>query len=198
MSSDVSDPTSLSLLQRARSNDEQAWQQLVHLYGPLVHRWCKRAGLKDEDVSDVFQESFRAVSSNLSNFAPNRPVGAFRSWLRTIVRTKIVDHFRRLAKNPPGTGGTEAQLRMDDVADPLPAEEDDDDVNENALVVQRAMEMIKPHFSQQNWNAFWQVAVEGHSAVEVAETLQMNPQAVRQANYRIRRRLRLVLEGLVE
>jgi DNA-directed RNA polymerase specialized sigma24 family protein len=46
--------------------------------------------------------------------------------------------------------------------------------------------------------AFEMVALEGQSAVEVAEKLNVNAQTVRQANYRIRRRLRTVLEGLVD
>ena len=60
------------------------------------------------------------------------------------------------------------------------------------------MKMIRPEYSDRNWKAFWQVAVEGQSAVEVAERLEVNPQVVRQANYRIRRRLRMVLQDLVE
>ena len=97
--------TSLSLLQRARANDEQAWSQLVVLYGPLVHRWCKRSMLKDEDIADIFQETFRAVAANLDSFSPTRSVGSFRSWLRTIVRSKVADHFRRLNQQPAGQGG---------------------------------------------------------------------------------------------
>jgi RNA polymerase sigma-70 factor (ECF subfamily) len=198
----VLEPTSLSLLVRARASDEEAWRQIVHLYGPLVHRWCKRSGLDDNDLADVFQESFRAVAKNLQGFAPNKSVGAFRSWLSTIVRTKIADHFRRRAQHPGGQGGTAAQLHLAEMADPLHDgrfdESDADIASDRALVVRQAMELIKPQFTPQNWQAFWQVAVEGRSAVDVAEQLGVNAQAVRQANYRIRRRLREILEGLLD
>ncbi len=70
--------------------------------------------------------------------------------------------------------------------------------NENALIVQRAMELVRPEFDERNWKAFWQVAVEGRSAVDVAEEFNVSPQVVRQANYRIRRKLRSVLQGLGE
>ncbi|MDA0589007.1 MAG: sigma-70 family RNA polymerase sigma factor [Planctomycetota bacterium] len=95
----------MSLLQRARSNDQEAWNQIVHLYGPLVQKWCRQASLQDDDLADVFQETFRAVSTHLKSFKPMRDVGSFRSWLRTIVRTKIADHFRRLSNQPAGQGG---------------------------------------------------------------------------------------------
>jgi DNA-directed RNA polymerase specialized sigma24 family protein len=58
--------------------------------------------------------------------------------------------------------------------------------------------LIKPEFSAQNWAAFEKVAMEGHSATEIAKSLNVNPQTIRQANYRIRRRLRGVLQDLVD
>jgi RNA polymerase sigma-70 factor (ECF subfamily) len=193
----------MTLLEQVRSNDELAWQQLVHLYGPLVHRWCKRSSLNDDDINDIndiFQETFHAVSRNLAKFSPVKAKGSFRSWLKTIVRTKIADHFRKLNNHAQGQGGTEAQLRIANLSDPF-LEEDDDprqEEDEQALVVQRAMELIKPEFSAQNWAAFEKVAMEGHSATEIAKSLNVNPQTIRQANYRIRRRLRGVLQDLVD
>lgn len=197
MPADASDPTSLTLLQRARSEDQQAWGQIVHLYGPLVYRWCRRAGLTDDDASDVFQETFRAVSANLQKFSPTKAVGSFRCWLRTIARTKIADYYRRKSQQPAAQGGTVAQMHLAELPEALP-EADDDSQDENALIVRRAMELVKPEFDARNWKAFWQVAVEGRSAVDVAEEHDVAPQVVRQANYRIRRRLRLVLKDLVE
>ena len=198
MNSKKYDATSMSLLQRATSNDNDAWKQIVHLYGPLVSIWCKRSGLQDNDVADVFQETFRSVAGGLASYKPSRSVGSFRAWLRAIVRSKVADHFRRLQRHPPGKGGSDAQMMLGTVADPLSDDDEEDAAEENAIVVQRAMELIKSEFTPRNWAAFQQVAFEGLSAVEVAEKLNLNPQTVRQANYRIRRRLRLVLQDLVD
>jgi hypothetical protein len=46
------------------------------------------------------------------------------------------------------------------------------------------------------WSAFAEVAKKA-SAVEVAKRLVVDAQTIRQVNYRIRRRLRLILEDLV-
>lgn len=191
------EPTSLSLLRRACAHDEEAWRQLVHLYGPLVQRWCQRAGLQEEDTADVFQETFRAVARELAAFRPTRATGSFRCWLRAVARSKITDHFRQ-RQVAAGQGGTDAQRLLAHIADPLPAEADEDGPAENDLVVRRALDLIRPEFSSSCWTAFWQVAIEGHSAPEVARQLQVSPQAVRQANYRVRRRLRLVLQDLMD
>jgi len=192
----VNNTTSLSLLSRAKSQDDDAWSQLVHLYGPLVQKWCRQFGLQDEDIADVFQETFRTVSKHIESFVPGRSVASFRSWLKTIVRTRTMDHFRATKRQVPGTGGTDALAQIESVADPMTADEESE--SEDAIVVQRALELIRPEFDPRNWSAFEEVALKGASAVEIAHKYGVTAQAVRQANYRIRRRLRLILEDLVE
>jgi RNA polymerase sigma-70 factor (ECF subfamily) len=190
--------TNLSLLHRAQANDQRAWEHLVHLYGPLIQRWCKQTGLQDTDASDIFQETFRAVARQLPGFSPRREEGSFRCWLKSIVRYKIIDHVRRAAGQPAAQGGSQAQQMLGEIEDSLLEESAQDVENERSLLVHRAMEMIRSDFSDQNWRAFQRVAVAGESAADVAAELGMQPAAVRQANYRIRRRLRLLLKDLVE
>lgn len=188
----------MTLLGRAQSNDQEAWNHIVHLYGPLVAKWCHRSSLNEDDTADVFQETFRALASNLHTYAPTRAVGSFRSWLRSITGSKIADHFRRLRRQPSGKGGTDANLAIANTADPLSDDDEHEAAQEHAVIVHRAMELIRPEFDAQNFEAFRQVALEGRSATEVAAEMKVSPQAIRQANYRIRRRLRLILQGLVD
>src|SRR5438270_9944297 len=86
--------TSLSLLQRARGRDPEAWRRVVQLYSPLVFSWARRAGLGDADAADLVQEVWRAVVSALERFQRDRQSGTFRGWLWTVTRNKIHDHFR--------------------------------------------------------------------------------------------------------
>ena len=53
--SEAFDSTSSSLLMRVKGRDPDAWQRLVNLYGPLVYRWAREAGLQDSDAADVMQ-----------------------------------------------------------------------------------------------------------------------------------------------
>lgn len=132
-----SDLTSMSLLGRAVADDDEAWHQLVHLYGPLVQRWCRSGGLSEDDTADVFQEVFRTVAAKLDTFEPKRAVASFRSWLKTIVRTKTIDHYRKTNRQAAGAGGTDAQLRIAEVADPFGDETEEQAANEDAFIVQR-------------------------------------------------------------
>jgi RNA polymerase sigma-70 factor (ECF subfamily) len=67
-------------------------------------------------------------------------------------------------------------------------------------VLLRALEMIRGEFEPTSWTAFWRMAVEGHSASEIAGDLGWNgsdkadaargAKRVRQAKLRIANRLR--------
>src|SRR5262245_30198027 len=92
--------TSLSLLQRARTNDQEAWSRLTALYRPLVAFWCRQAHCPDGETDDVTQEVFAAVASGLGGFRRDRPGDSFRGWLRAITRNQVALHFRRNQGRP--------------------------------------------------------------------------------------------------
>ena len=74
-------------------------------------------------------------------------------------------------------------MRQSGVADPLGDDTEEEAGEEHALLDQRAMDLIQPEFSEQNWSAFVKGAIDVHSAGEVAESIGVNPQVIRQANY---------------
>jgi RNA polymerase sigma-70 factor (ECF subfamily) len=191
------DATSPSLLDRARKNVPGAWDRLVELYAPLVYHWCRRGDLGPEDAADVFQDVFRAVAEHLGDFHRDRPGDTFRGWLRTITRNKVRDHFRRRADEPRAAGGTDAQLRLRDVPDPLT----DDDPSEAGVVavqVRRVLESIRGEFEERTWQAFWAVQMDGRGTDDVGAELGLTPSAVRKAKFRVLRRLREEMGDLLD
>jgi RNA polymerase sigma-70 factor (ECF subfamily) len=179
------------LVQRVKARDPEGWQRLLDLYGPVVYRWCRSAGLRPEDAADVLQEVFRAVAEAVFRFHRDQPGDTFRGWLRVVTRNKIRDHFRRSCVEPAAIGGTVAQERLLQIADDatgshasLPLWSD---------LARRALDVIQSEFEQRTWQAFWLTAIEERSADEVARQFGITPGAVRQAKYRILRRLRAEL-----
>lgn len=198
-SSGPTDATSLSLLQRVKTRDADAWRRMVELYSPLVYSWCRRSGMNGEDAGDVLQDVFTAVAVHIDDFRRDRAGDTFRGWLRTIARNKIRDHFRRQAQQPAGIGGSTAQQRFQDLADehlePTDAASEDE---ESRGLFHRALELIRSDFEEHTWKAFWQTAVEGRTSTDVADDLGMTPGAVRQAKYKVLRRLRTELGDVLK
>jgi len=195
------DTTSLTLLGRVRLQEPEAWDRLVELYAPLVRYWCQRSDLGPEDTADLFQEVFRAVSQNVEGFERDASGGTFRGWLRTITANKIRDHFRRQAGKAAAQGGTDAQMHLQAVVDPLAESDGEEDAAEQNLVhesLHKALGWIKDDFEEKTWTAFWQCQVEEQPTDVIAQSLGMTPAAVRKAKYRDLRRLREELEGLIE
>jgi RNA polymerase sigma-70 factor, ECF subfamily len=183
--------TSRSLLERLKADDAAAWDRLVALYTPLLYRWCRRRGLRDQEIADVLQDVFQAVATHIAGFRKERAGDTFRGWLRTIARNKVNDHLRRRGREPEGAGGTDAQARLAGVPESAPPESgSSSDDRADRLLLGRVLDLIRGEFEPRTWQAFWRTAVEGRSPAEVGDELAMSPGAVRVAKSRILRRLR--------
>lgn len=184
--------TSRSLLQGARLADAAAWERLVSLYAPLVASWCRRWGVPQQDIVDVLQEVFSAVSGHLDRFRKEQPADTFRGWLATISRNKVRDYFERKAREPVATGGTEAALRIQQILDPRVTTDENEPAADPLFddVLFAALESIRGEFHDRTWRAFWGVVVEGRAAADVAADLAMRPGTVRVSKSRVLLRLR--------
>lgn len=180
--------TSLTLLERVKNQDPQAWQRLVHLYGPLVYQWCRRWQVSGEDAGDISQDVFQAVAAHIGTFRRDSARHSFRGWLWTIARNKMRDHFRRRHDQPVAAGGSTAQMQLQLVPELLP--EDGDEETATASLVHRALELLHGEFNARHWQMFWRAVVEGHAPKEIAADLGVTPDAVRMAKSRVLRRLR--------
>jgi RNA polymerase sigma-70 factor (ECF subfamily) len=189
--------TSPSLLLRVQANQAGAWERFVDLYAPLVYHWCGRAQLSPEDSADVFQDVFRAVAEHIGRFRRDRPGDSFRAWLKTIARTKICDHVRKLDGQARAAGGTDAQMRLQATPDPL-SEPDPSEENLLQQQVRAVLEGMRGEFEERTWTAFWKVQMEGQAPNDVAVDLAMTAAAVRKAKLRVLNRLRQELGELLD
>jgi RNA polymerase sigma-70 factor, ECF subfamily len=188
------DATSLSLLQRVRDQDRTAWERFVHLYEPVVRRWCERAGLQPSDAADLTQDLFHTVFTRLDTFRHDQPGASFRGWLWTITRNRIALHFRNQSTRPHPAGGDSAFQHL-----ATPADDDTTAPPESkAEVVRRALELIRPEFEPATWQAFWKVQVEDQPVASTATALGLSTNAVYKARARVLRRLRDEFGELIE
>jgi RNA polymerase sigma-70 factor, ECF subfamily len=189
--------TPLSLLERARANDPEAWRRLMQMYRPLVLYWCTRGRVTPADTEDVAQAVFAEVAADLARFRRDRPGDTFRGWLRAVTRNQILLHFRRARGRPLAEGGSDAWQNLQSVADPL-AIADEGEEAEVGELYRRAVEQVHSEFEERTWQAFWLTVIEGRSPVALADELGMTPAAIRQAKSRVLRRLKQDMGELLD
>ena len=190
--------TSSSLIDRVRAFDSEAWSRLSDLYGPIVYHWARRGGLQSSDAADVAQEVFRTVAVRIGSFRRDQPGDSFRGWLWGITRNKLLEFYRSRAGEPAAPGGSTAQQRLGQWAESLPADSDAwNGASIRCDVIQRTVTRLQDEFEASTWQSFYRMVVREEPAAEIAGDLEMTAKAVRQAKFRVLRRLREELRDLL-
>jgi RNA polymerase sigma-70 factor (ECF subfamily) len=182
-----------SLLERVQSLDDDAWQEFVAIYRPVVCRLARKRGLQHADADDLAQRVFIAVGRAIGNWQPDPDRGRFRAWLGTITRNAIIN---ALARRPPdaAAGGTSILERIEEQADTDERTQHDLELEYRRSVFRWAARRVRDEFGDGTWNAFWLTTVEGRDIAETAAELGKSPGAVYAARSRVMRRLRNEIE----
>ena len=185
--------TSMTLVNRLKTTDDEAWHTLNRLYRPLVHFWCRRAKVANGDVDDVVQEVFRSVFGGIEKFNKSKESDSFRAWLWTISRNKIKDYFKKNYDKAVGAGGTDAQLHIQQLPEREPMDFDSDFANSESPPYQ-ALSMVQEEVQESTFQAFWRSTIDDVAPDAVAQELAISVDSVYQAKSRVLRRLRQLLE----
>src|SRR5205823_287886 len=81
------------LVRRCIAGDASAWEELVKQQNRRIYNICYRFTGSASDAEDLTQEVFIRLYRTMSSFEPDR--GSFNTWLTTLTRNMLVDHFRR-------------------------------------------------------------------------------------------------------
>ena len=121
----------------------------MRLHNRRIYNLCYRFTNSTDDAQDLTQEVFIRVYKTMSSY--NLEKGAFTTWLTTLTRNLLVDHFRR-SKQDRVTDSIDAGLREEDdslslgdrLEDPKPTPEDRMASKEAQKMVQLALARISP------------------------------------------------------
>ncbi len=109
----MDDPQLAALLvRRCVAGDAVAWEEIVQRYHRRIYNICYRFAGSSDDAQDLTQEVFIKMYRTLGSYDAER--GAFMTWVTTITRNLLVDHFRK-----------SKQDRMTDSIDSVSSEHED-------------------------------------------------------------------------
>jgi RNA polymerase sigma-70 factor (ECF subfamily) len=100
------------LVRRCVAGDAVAWEEIVQRYNRRIYNICYRFAGSADDAQDLTQEVFIKMYRTLNSYDVER--GAFMTWVTTITRNLLVDHFRK-----------SKQDRLTDSIDVAPSEHED-------------------------------------------------------------------------
>jgi RNA polymerase sigma-70 factor (ECF subfamily) len=100
------------LVRRCLAGDSAAWEELVQRHHRRIYNICYRFAGSADDAQDLTQEVFIKIYRTLNSFDTER--GAFMTWVTTVTRNLLVDHFRKTKQD-----------RITDSLDAAPSEHED-------------------------------------------------------------------------
>jgi RNA polymerase sigma-70 factor (ECF subfamily) len=143
----------LRLVRQCIAGEQHAWHQLVAGQHRRVYAICYRFTNSASDAEDLTQDVFLKVYRNLDSFDTQK--GSFQTWLTTLARNLLVDHFRRtrldrasdsldasIGSDPDGP------TMADRLADPSPSQEHHVAGLELKATIQEALKQLSPELRE--------------------------------------------------
>ncbi len=138
-----------ALAARCLAGEQSAWHQLVTCQHKRVYALCFRFTGDRTTAEDVTQDVFLKVYRNLATFDPGK--GVFATWITTLTRNLLVDHYRRarqdrltesidVSQSPENDGPTLAER----LADTRPTQEHRVAGLELKATIQTALAQLSP------------------------------------------------------
>lgn len=193
-------PTRHSLLQRATQDSQAAdWEELHQYYEPFVKKILIRLKIRPADLPDVQQQVFLRLWKGLGNYKKLNNGSKFRNWLSTLIRRTAIDWYHQKKHQQK-----EVELDGELFEEFHHSESEVEQLIEKEWqkhIVSLAMEQLQKIFSG-NALEVLALTLEGKSAEEISEQLQLRKESVYVLRSRVRNRLtkevqklRLNLEG---
>ena len=182
--------TSISLLLRLRHADNaEDWERFYDLYFPLVYQYACSRGCSSAMAKDVVQETLLVLARKLPDFNYDAQRGRFRSWLLTVVHSRIIDAFRR-EKRYVSRENPEDLLDVEQISSlSEPATQNwDEEWQRNILTL--ALAEVKRSVSPGTYRSFQMVAIEERSVEEACAELGINRNTLYQQRHRVLKKLK--------
>lgn len=142
-----------SLVRRCQAGDAGAWEQLVQHFNRRIYNICYRFTGSGDDAQDLTQEVFIKVYRTLSSYDTDK--GSFQTWVTTMTRNLLVDHFRKSKQDratdsmdEPVSEESDSISLSDQLQDSGPSPDQRLQTKETQAMVQRALQKLSPELRE--------------------------------------------------
>lgn len=181
------------LVERARKGDAESFRELVESYSPKLFRLAWRITGDEQSAEDAVQETFLRAYRSLGRFDARAQFG---TWLHRIAVNAALDLARRQQRHR-----SRHESRLDgpgSAEESFPSSDPGPDRIALSLEMERAVRSALAELSAMERTAFVLRHFEGRSIAEICDQLGLGVSAGKQAVFRAVKKLRRVLEPLVQ
>ena len=138
------------LVRRCAQGEAAAWEDIVRRFHRRIYNICYRFAGSADDAQDLTQEVFIKVYRTVGSFDGEK--ASFNTWVTTVTRNLLVDHFRK-TRNDRATDSIDAAQGADEdgptLADRLATDGSESphlhvESRERREMVHRALQQISP------------------------------------------------------
>jgi len=138
-----------ALVRRCIAGDAGAWEELVRQQNRRIYNICYRFTGSGVDAEDLTQEVFIRLYRTMATYEPGK--GSFNTWLTTLTRNMLVDHFRRTRQerltdsmDAAPAGDEHAPTLSERIEDEAPSPHAKLASKETQKMVQQALQKVSP------------------------------------------------------
>ena len=138
-----------ALVRRCIAGDAGAWEELVRQQNRRIYNICYRFTGSGVDAEDLTQEVFIRLYRTMATYEPEK--GSFNTWLTTLTRNMLVDHFRRTRQerltdsiDAAPAGDVDAPTLSERIEDETPSPHAKLASKETQKMVQQALQKVSP------------------------------------------------------
>jgi RNA polymerase sigma-70 factor (ECF subfamily) len=186
------DTTRVSLLMRVKDrNDTSAWREFDRIYRPMLHRFARECGLSNSDADDVVQQSMTTLVDYVERFEYDPKKGRFKGLLRTIAKNNVAKRMRK--KRPQEAESQHFKRPQGREADP---EEIFDRLWLNEHLAY-CLKQVRTEVKESTYKAFVRYVLEEQPVEEICADLDITPNQVHKAKWRITQKIEEKLQAIV-
>jgi RNA polymerase sigma-70 factor (ECF subfamily) len=142
-----------AIVRRCVAGDADAWEEIVRQFNRRIYNICYRFTGSADDAEDLTQEVFIRMYRTLASYEPAK--GAFTTWITTMSRNLLVDHFRRSRQerltdslDAAPAADEDAPRLADQIASPAASPDQRVHSREQQEIVQAALQKLSPELRE--------------------------------------------------
>lgn len=167
---------------QAQSGSKHAYSNLLKALYPFIRNVLYKSLSQNDAAEDIAQEVLISIHKSLDSYAPDRP---FKPWLMSIVNFRKMDYLRKYyAQRQDKTSTVESNPEY--IAQNV--------TNPDHLGELKDVEVALATFPAKQQDIFRKIKIEGYTAQEVANELNMKESAVKVSAHRTMKKLQGMLK----